>query len=99
MFSSDFLMLSACEPLITDRFSSCFNAVVLFSFRNAICLLRPSISASSAVLLRAASALSSSQVFRLACVCAYWALSAAFFACSALNFLELTHENKVREQE
>ena len=37
MLSKDFLMLSACEEEITERSSNCFNAWLLFFFKNSTC--------------------------------------------------------------
>src|SRR5690606_32680655 len=90
-------MLSACDAEITERSCSCFSAWVLFSFRKATCSLRLSFSFCKPSFLRVAASLASVHSFRLCCTFAYVVLSVSFLACSALNFLLLTHEKRKRD--
>src|ERR1700728_3361529 len=88
-------MLCACSLEITDISSSCFNAWVLLSFRNAICLSNAETCASQSDLARVRSAVLLLQFLRSFCASAYDLLRLSYLDCKALNFLLLTQENSI----
>src|SRR5580700_2858231 len=80
---------------MTDISSSCFNAWVLLSFRNAICLSNDATCASQSDLARVRSAVLLLQFFRSFCTAPYALSRLSYFDCKALNFLLLTQENSI----